>query len=93
MRGASARQIAAYALYSKQPAWLAAARPELIVALGKDPTAVDMLSNIVVIDGFLGNYPEAQFYYTRLKLVGPKSPVIRLVEQAHQSQAAVAGEP
>ena len=87
-RAASARIIAISALSSGEKAWLNAARPELIKAIQTDYSSADLLLKLITIDLKLENYSEAQFVYDQFKRVDRKSPLIALVDQQHQQQAA-----
>lgn len=93
MRGASARQMADYALQSQNTDWMKAARAELIVALRRDPTSADMMQSLITIDLGLGQNAEAQSTFDSLQRITPRAPVfttknplIELVEQSHRSQ-------
>ena len=87
-RNASARWLAILALQNQTPELLEGARAELVYAIKIDYSAADLLLKLMAIDLTLGRDPEAQFFYDQFKRVNSGSPVIKLVEQAHQKQAA-----
>ncbi len=87
-RAASARIIAIFALTNQSKEWMEAARPELIKAIQTDYSSADLLIKLIAIDLKLEHTQEAQFVYEQFKRVDRKSPLIQLVNNHHQQQAA-----
>jgi hypothetical protein len=87
-RAASARMLAILAIQNQTPEMLEWARAELVFAIQRDPTSADLLLKLMAIDLTLKRDQEAQFIYDQFKRVNAKSPIIQLVDQAHQKQAA-----
>lgn len=80
--------IAVFALNNNSKDWMQAARPELIKAIETDYSSADLLIKLIAIDLKLEIFQEAQFVYEQFKRVDRKSPLIQLVNNHHQQQAA-----
>ena len=87
-RAASARMMAIVGLISDSKPWLEASRPELIKAIQTDYSSADLLLKLMAVDLKLNNTKEADFIFEQFRRVDMKSPLIKLMEQSHQQQAA-----
>ena len=87
-RNGSAHWLTILAIQNQTPELLEGARAELVYAIQVDSSSADLLLKLMAIDLTLKRDQEAQFFYDQFKRVNAGSPVIKLVEQAHQKQAA-----
>lgn len=78
----------AAAMQSQDKGWEQAARLEIINALQTDPTAADIMLDLITIDLNMDNVKEAQFYYDQFKRISRKSPFIQFVKDLHKQPAA-----
>ena len=83
-RTAGANLIAVAALLSHDPAWIDAAKNEISYRIETDSTDATLLLKGVMLNLETGDDKRAQIYFDQFKRVARASPLIELVEKAHQ---------